>query len=283
MTFLLLCVSLHAQKTTMVEGRFCYVASDEQSVSEAKAAAVKYAKIKLLADAFGTYVSSSSVMHIEDGDSRYLQFSEAEVKGEWLQTIGEPQFKQDYDTGHLRIYVTIKGKVREITRARTDFQVNILRNGTEKRFESDTFFPGDYIYLSFTSPVSGYLAIFLSDGDIVQCMLPYLDQKEGSQFIRARREYMLFDPEFSCEGLDNTVVRRYLMHTESALEADQLYLVFSPNPFNKPLGRDGKDFSHPLYLPEKEFHKWLSRIRTQDSELEVVEKNIIIKKADSHD
>ena len=280
---LLLCVSLNAQKTKVVEGRFCYIAPDDQSLIEAQAAAVRYAIITLLADTYGTYVSSTTSVRTEDGDSRYLQFSETEVKGEWLQTIGEPQFKQDYETGHLRIYVTIRGKAREVTRAKTVFQISILRNGTDKRFKSDFFYPGDYIYLSFTSPVQGYLAVFLSDGDIAQCMLPYMDQKEGSQFIRARREYVLFDPDFTYEGIDNGVIRRYLMQTESAIEVDHLYLVFSPNQFNKPLGRDGKDFLHPVYLSENDFQQWLFRIRMQDPDLEVVVKDITIKKAESHE
>ena len=189
--------AVQAQKLKTVEGEYTYHAPENVTLEQAKLTALDRAKIQALADAFGTIVSQYNATQVENRNGQsnidFTSIGGSEVKGEWIETEGEPVYKIMYEGGMLVVSVKVKGKAREIVTASIDFKAKILRNGIEDKFESDTFKSGDDLYLSFTSPVSGYLAVYLIDADNQAfCLLPYRNQTTGIYPIEANHRYLFF-------------------------------------------------------------------------------------------
>ena len=168
-----------AQKPKVASGEYTYYPPTTQSFEEARTVALYRAQMQILADTFGTVMSMSSTTLVENSSDNssvnMFALNESSVKGEWLETIGEPEFTTSVTPdGVLAIKVSVTGKVREIVEAKADFIAKVLRNGLEEKFESTEFQEGDDMFVSFTSPANGYLTIYLFDGDSqVYCLLPY--------------------------------------------------------------------------------------------------------------
>ena len=110
-------LSISAQEIEKVHGEYTYHVPDNVSLEEGKRTALERAKIQALADAFGTLVSqnNSTIIKNENGKSSvdFLSIGGSDVKGEWIETIGEPKFDIFYESNMLTIKVTIVGKARE--------------------------------------------------------------------------------------------------------------------------------------------------------------------------
>ena len=206
-----------------------------------------------------------------------MSISSSDIKGEWIETIGEPEYSIKYDRGMLVVECTVKGNVREILSAVIDIKAKILRNGTEDRFESSEFHSGDDMFLSFQSPVDGFLAVYLLDdnGDAF-CLLPYRNQTDGIQKVSANKPYVFFsekDVPLSERGL----VDEYTLTSEHSIETNQIYVVFSPNAFVKANDNDMGDFL-PREIDGKNFQKWLAKVRRKDKYVNFNSKQITITK-----
>lgn len=270
-------LTISAQKIEKVHGEYTYHVPDNISLEEGKHTAIKRAKIQALADAFGTLVSqnNSTFVKNENGKSSvdFLSIGGSDVKGEWIETIGEPQFDIFYESNMLTIKVSIDGKAREIKNAGIDFEAKLLRNGTEEKYESDEFQNGDDLYLYFKSPINGYLAVYLLDENTQQvfCLLPYKSSGEPAYKIVHDKPYVFFSCQ-KAEGNPNAV-NEYTMTCEHSKEQDTIYIVFSPNMFAKAFAED-EDTRLPRQLSLKEFQKWLGKCKTKA--LETQEKKIAI-------
>ena len=93
----LLAVSLtvYAQKLKTVEGEYTYHASENVTLEQAKRTALDRAKIQALADVFGTIVSQYNATQVKNTNGHssidFTSIGGSEVKGEWIETIGEPE------------------------------------------------------------------------------------------------------------------------------------------------------------------------------------------------
>ena len=186
---LALSLPLLAQKTKTVEGEYTYYAPENVTVEQARRTALDRAKIQAIADEFGTIVQQTNTTRIQNRDgesvSDFYSIGGSEVKGEWIETIGEPQYNIRYEGDMLVVTCTVKGKAREIESAQIDLVARVLRNGVEDKFESDQFRSGDDLYLLFQSPLKGFLAVYLVDAERQAfCLLPYQNQDAGQQTIR---------------------------------------------------------------------------------------------------
>ena len=208
---------------------------------------------------------------------------ESEVRGEWLGYKEDPQYEVVYTDNFLVVKVTVRGLIREIKSARIDFSASILRNGTESRYESDTFKDGDDIFISFRSPVSGYLAIYLYDQEGVFRLLPMMTDKEGSIMVQGGVEQTFFKQviyQYSASSgkTVETVKSIYHLVSRSESELNRIYIIFSPNKFVRPNDTVGIQEDLPPSLSFESFQRWLSRSRRQDVEMSVYERDIIINK-----
>ncbi len=269
--YLLIPLLASAQDVRTVEAEYVYNVPEDVSLAEAKKRVLDYAKIQAIADAYGTVVSqtNTTTMTNRNGVSSvdFLSIGGSDVKGEWIETIGQPEYQTNLISGELIVSVRVKGKICELITNAVDFKVKVLRNGTEDRFESEKFNNGDHFYLSFTSPIAGYLAIYLVDvGNDAICLLPYQGQQNGIYTIKANQRYVFFSTE-DATPVEKPLVDLYNMTALYPVEQNQVYVIFSPQPFVK--ATDSSGAGELRQLKGEDFQKWLAKCRKRDVNMTV--------------
>jgi hypothetical protein len=274
-----------SQKVKTVEYTYVYHPSHNESMEQAKRNAVNRAKVEALRENFGTVVSGASATSIISKnnitESRFVHLgSEGELNGEWIADIEEPKVVPSLEGGVIYLTATVKGKAREVVNNTIAFEAKILRNKPDVSFESSEFTAGNNIYVSFTSPVDGFLTIYLLDGETAYCLLPYAGNKEGVQTIVHGREYKFFSRKVYAEDENPDIIDEYTLTTEgNHQDLNQLYFIFSPQKFSKALDRfksstDGTLF--PRMLSWEDFQKWILKARRADKDMCVQTKYITI-------
>lgn len=263
-------LSVLAQKVKTVEGEYTYHAPENVTLEQARRTALERAQAQAVADEFGTLVSQSDFTRVENSDGAskvdFLSLGGVEAKGEWIETISEPEYNIRYEGNMLVITCKVRGKAREIVSAQIDFTAKILRNGTEEKFESAEFRNGDDLYLLFQSPVSGYLAVYLVDADAQAfCLLPYRNQTEGIYPIKANQRYVFFNERLAPSS-ERPQVDEYVMTTDRSSESNQIYVIFSTNQFSKAVDGGVRE-GLPRELSQEDFHRWLAKCRKSDKDM----------------
>lgn len=272
---------LYAQKRQKAYGEYIFYVPETMSLEQARHIALERAKIQILADKFGTVIdaSTASVIRNDNGNSTIntQTYSKSLVKGEWLETIGKPEYTTTYENGQLIIKVRVSGIVREITESKINVKAYILRNGTEDKCEDTNFNEGDGMFLSFQAPVDGYLTVYLYDGSCsTYRLLPYSGQSQPSIKIEDGKRYIFFSSEEAYET-PKELVDEYVMTCTKDIEVNRIYIIFSPNKFTKAV--DGAmDYSTPRVLSYNNFNTWLSECRMSDNKMTIHTIDIVIRK-----
>ena len=274
--------SVFAQKAEKVCGEYIFHAPENVTLEQAKQTALERAKLEILAEKFGTIVTqnNSTVVKNENGksDIQFLSLGGSEVKGEWLETTQEPEYKISYEQDMLVVKVSVCGKAREIVGAGINFTAKILRNGTEAKYESEMFKSGDDLYLLFQSPVAGYLAVYLlDDTQTAYCLLPYMRSKEGRAEVKQNLQYIFFSTKHA-ERDEQFLIDEYTLTSSKQVEHNQIFIIFSPSPFTKASDNQAQSETLPRELSYFDFQKWLAANRTKDKDMKVVMKSVMIKK-----
>lgn len=266
-------VGLSAQRQVNACGEVDYVVPETQTLVEAKQAAITQARLKAIADEFGTIVSQSNTtaMHNKDGktSSSFTSFSENEVRGIWISDTKEPEVTVKYRNEVMIIHAEVCGKVREQKREMVELQIKPLNNG----FESTNFKNNDRFSVSFKSAASGYVAVFIRDdnNDVVNVMLPYDDSDGNAREVKSNKEYLFLctkDPEYPYD-------EETILTTSKSIENNTLIVVFSQKKFHISLSNKGE------FVPEVEnskFQKWLHGLRVYDTTAQAEEIVLTIKK-----
>lgn len=168
---LALCTFAGAQSVTRASGTYTYVIPEDESIQMAKQRALTLCRIKILADNFGTSITSTEFSQIGAGEDRYLHIAESEVNGEWLGNIGEPEYTKSVSNDHFVLTVSVTGKIRRIERAQTDIFAALLHDPDNIKSVGTEFRSGDYFYLYFRTPVKGNLLVYAADESIAQCQI----------------------------------------------------------------------------------------------------------------
>lgn len=284
--FALLCLlslSVFAQRIEKVTAEYVYHAPENISLEEAKHITLERAKIQAIADAFGTVVSQSNFTTIANrngkSDVDFFSLGGSEVKGEWIETIGQPEYTISYEQGLLVIKASVIGRIREIVSAKVDFKAKVLCNGTDLKYERSDFRNGDDLYLYFQTPVDGYLTVYLiDDSQKVYCLLPYRKQRDGIYKVRADTPYVLFSKKNTIAN-EFSLIDEYVMTCLREKEFNRIYVIFSPNPFSKALGQKiSSSKTMPCELTLKEFQNWLADCRKRDKKMGLEIKDITISR-----
>lgn len=276
-----------AQKMLTASGEYTYHAPENITLEQAKAIAIERAKINIIADHFGTVVevNNSTIVSNVNGESSvtYRSLGDSKVKGEWIETIGEPKVSVTYEQNMQVVHVWIKGTIREIKAAKVQFEMAVLKNGIEDRFESDEFRDGDELYISFQTPVDGYVAVYLYDHSGVSRLLPLKHQSDGSQFVTQGERVVFFEhkrsqyyPELGRNV--ESIYSEYTLYCEEDNELNRIYVIFSPNKFSRPIDNTTIGNDMPAMLSSKDFQSWLAKSRKQDVDMCLKIKDIIIRK-----
>lgn len=290
---MLVCLSsIQAQprpKTKVVEGSYTYYAPNNVTVQQAENTALERAKIQAIADAFGTIISQNSTIQVKNNQGQsnldFTSISGCDVKGEWLETLREPVVTKLFEEDKLIVTAKVKGRAREIVSAGVDFQAKVLRNDIDDKYEAEEFMNGDDLYLSFMTPISGYLAVYLLDETRqAYCLLPYRNQKEGVFPVKANKRYVFFKSTMASEN-ESPYIDEYVLTCQGDVESNLIYVIFSPNHFVKAIDNESTrntDLEGTMGLPReltyKDFQRWLTKQRKHDINMSVRMFPITIKK-----
>ncbi len=266
-------VTLQAQLTTNACGEIDYVVLETQTLSEAKQTALTQARLKAIADEFGTLVTqaNTTTMHIKDGqtNSNFNSFSENEVRGIWISDTQDPVVEVTYRNDMMVIHANVCGKVRELKQSSVELQVKPLNKG----IESTLFKNNDRFAVEFKSAASGYVAVFIRDdnNDIVNVMMPYENSDGNAREVKSNKDYI-----FLCtQDQEYPYAEETILTTSKSIENNTLIVVFSQKKFHISLSNKGE------FVPEVEnvkFQKWLHGLRMYDTTVQVEEIVLTIKK-----
>lgn len=263
-----------AQKTVEVEGEYTYYIPFNVSRDKAEQTAMQRAMVSALAKEFGTLVSEISQLDMrssKDGENvDFWSSASTLVKGEWLETIDKPEFIPFIDGGDFAITCKIKGKAREISTALAELDIHIMANSTDSDAETNSFMDGDKLFMKFTSPIDGYLTVYLEseDGNVMR-MLPFTDERTNSRNVEANKPYFFF---VSTDGVEE----QYRLNSEKQLERNNVFIVFSPNEYVKPIDYSPKEEMELRSLSSKAFRNWITKLRSADNKLQFIIKPITI-------
>ena len=259
-----------AQKPVRVKATYTYHSNNNETSADAERIALQRAKIKAIKETFGVNVSESaagisSTLFDEDYFSSYTNSS---VKGEWIETIGDPVFEYMFDDRTPVITCTVEGMVKEITGIRTEYEVQVLKNSPNERYASTDFKNGDEMYIYFKSPVTGYLNIFLlcHDDDSALCLLPYRDSQRGTFKVEADKEYFLFSKDKA--NTDRETVDEYTLTSERQIEFNDVVIIFSPDEYNKvSLKVKEEDLTAIKETSIEKFNKWIAKLQIKNNNI----------------
>lgn len=269
------------QTVRTVSGTVEYFSPANISMEQAEAKAIEYAKIKLIEDEFGTLVGSvvSTTISSAGGEnvSSTFEVGESEVRGEWLETVGEPSVRMELRNGKELVYiVSIKGRVRELTNNITEIEAMTLRNGGTKDFRSESFKTGDNLSIFFESSLAGYITVYLvGEDNLAQRLVPFGQSEGGSVTVTANTPYVFFSPQDASQG------NLLELFTAKTIESNRLFVIFSTNDFAHPLDNiNNAGFVNgilPNYLAYDEFQSWLHKNRKRDTKMTVKTINFTIE------
>ena len=285
-------VSVWAQSDKTVGWTYVYHASTNESLEQAKRNAVSCAKVEALRKEFGSVLSGASATSLITKNnitkSKFVSIGgEGDVNGEWIADLEEPKTIVIMEEGGFCVTATVKGKAREITNNVIGFEAKILRNTPDLAYESEEFTAGNKFFVHFTSPVDGFLSIYLLDFDdeTAYCLLPYVDDKDGMYPIEHGKDYYFFSREKYNEGESMRDIYEYKVATEDGQpDLNQFYFIFSPQKFTKAGDKIRKTDDGTIYPPElswTNFQKWIMRTRSKDKEMSVQTKYIVSKPLDN--
>jgi hypothetical protein len=230
------------------------------------------ATIDALERAFGRVViqgNATYITNLQTGkevqtNTIFNTIANTSVKGEVTKVINE-KFTD------IEGFKTIEGKKEKVTEIKCDIEIMAREIVTppvgfvsfplgclDEKCRTTSFKNNERLYLFFSSPVSGYISVYLDDKKTSQCLYPHIYMKsdlEGGVPIEADKKYFLFSDI------------EYLLFTESLQDMNRLFIIFSKTPLNKPylkfdLNKDKEGYILPKSLGSEDFQNWLNSYRS---------------------
>ncbi len=255
----------YSQRVAKVSATYTYYAPETMSVEEAKRVALDRAKIQAIADEFGTIVSQSTstiVSNINgETDSHFFSVGGSDVKGEWIETIGEPVYNISFAEHHLVIKCDVKGKIKETTPSKLHFETTFLRNGQTIPSSNIEYSNGDEMSMQFQSSTNGFLILFflVRNADVAYRILPYRQDSNTLQQIKANIQYTFFSKVNNNDSKNTEYIDEFILTCDDKVERDAIYAIFSDNEYSVPNLK--YDSNGLLYLNLQSFKDWLARVK----------------------
>jgi len=282
-SFIFVCpVLLQAQKKKTVNGESQIRVEAHLSENTTKEKAIEQAKINAIRNEYGEYVEQESDLVLNSGRVDFRSYGQIKVKGEWIRTIGVPEFKyfnRDTDNYPERwISCKIRGEVRK-TVPKANIEVETL-SGPGKDFRKQEFLSDENMYMYVRSPIDGYLSVYLDDGNRVYRLLPYRRMgAEKSVEIKGDQEYILFSADI--KNFD-TLADQIELFTNDKREINTLIIVFAESEYQKPIlfneTVDVEGYISPRSLSKTDFEVWLGENRAAFTDFLDIKRQIVIRK-----
>ena len=271
--FVLLAITIQAQRVTTVCGEYRYIVPGEIPLNRAKQIAIDKARNEAIANEFGQVVSQSTTTTIHTSDTKSEiqsdSYASTESKAIWLSDTKEPELSISYENDVMVITASVCGKARELKTAEVELRMQVVSNG----IETERFRNNEKVAIRFKSPVNGYVSIFFRDDNagMIYCMMPYENEDGTAREVKSNKEYTYLstaDPIYPYQ-------EETILVTEKTVEFDTFILVFSKKDFSMPSSEAGE------FVPElsvEDFQKWLRKNRINDETMQTIEKSIQIHK-----
>lgn len=274
----------NAQETKIASGTYIIRIEKNQTELEALSNAKEQAKINAIENSLGVIVSETNILQnkqtIKGNETNQEQVfnsnSSSLLNGEWVKTIWEKDSIYTDNEGYRWIKYQIKGEVRKILFIPFEPEVFTL-NCPNLKCKTDIFKSDDNLFIYFKSPKSGFLSIYLNDGENTHLLLPYSkSEKQESYVVNGDQTYILFNPQ------ENKKADLVELFTEKGLEINELIFLFSEKEIKKP-GLESSSNSEksgyilPKKLSNEAFEKWMQTYRGYEKGLQIKNIKIIIK------
>lgn len=263
-----------------ISGEYTFYGDSHHSPQQCKEAALQGAIAEALAREFGTVVSQSIMQQETLSGGSEATFFDAlnvsEVKGEWISDTREPEYEflPPAPDGSLIVRCKVWGKARPVSNRAVEFDSKVLRNGASERNADTHFRSGDELALSFRTPVDGFVVVYLLSADRrVYRLLPYMDYNEGAVKVNHDKDYTFFHA--SSGEREHGTVDEMVLYTDMPVERNRIYVIFSPNRFDRPVDHFTAEGA-PRSLSYEDFSRWLQKARLNDDRLNVRLTNIDI-------
>lgn len=276
----------YAQKTKKVSGYYKYVLSENDTPAEGREIALQKARKNAIEKEYGTSVSqrdvSQTVVSNGEQSTNFSSVGQSLMRGVWVRNSGEPEFLLGAEHNQFYIECSVRGYAREYKTAPVEFDARLLRNGKTLQFETKdgVFKDGDKFYLSFQSPADGYIAVYwVNSKKEAVCLLPDASDSDGKEFVTHGVRKLFFASQSRVEDEFIVYGNRsdgLIVNCEDKLEQNQLYIIFSPNPFTKANDEKGSDGLRSL--PLERFLQWLDTHLNLDNQMSVDNRVIEIQK-----
>lgn len=278
---------LSAQEIIHVKGSGQVRLENNLTKDMARQKAEELAMIDALNNSFGSYVEQAANIQVENGKINYDIIGNTLVRGEWIRTT-EIRFNEDIQVlegNHgkenvIWIKCKIEGEARKIT-SKPKIEALAL-HCPDINCASEVFLNEQDLYLYFNSPVSGFLSVFIEEGDTTRRLFPYDSQGDESAIkVKGDTEYILF---YDNERLNEFKVRvdKIVLFTRKQSEYNTIHVVFSAEPYIKPFltasVTNTDRYTIPRSLPTTEFREWISDCRASSSDFQSVKIRISIRK-----
>jgi len=254
-------------KISKVSGEFQVKIENNETQNQAKERAEELAKLNAIEKGFGTYVEQQTDMVVEEGKVNYSIMAGTRMKADWIETTKkEFSFTEEKSgkSGEKNIYVkcTIEGTAREIrSKAKIDALSLIC---PQKRCFAEAFKTNQQMFLYFKAPVDGYLSVYIDEGPVTRRLLPY--EKSGNDSfvsIKGDQEYIFFEHK---KNLNSTeILDEVILYTEKQEEFNNIYVIFSEEPYVKPILEASRPAGDDTFLPKSltsdDFQEWLASCR----------------------
>lgn len=278
---------LFSQKIVTSRGNAQVEIPENLSRLEVKNKVRELATIDALERAFGrviiqgnsTYITNLQTGQKVETNTVFNTIANTSVKGEVLEVTDEKYT----DVTGTKI---IEGKKEPVTEMRCDIEikareiitppVNFISfplGCTDEKCKTTSFKVDDQLFMFFSSPVSGFISIFLDDKVETACLYPYStmpEEFEGGVPVSADRKYILFSnkPEFNYFPEKSFIPDTYSLTSNTAQDMNRIFVIFSKEPLNKPSLKGVKELGDGFLLPKslksEEFQKWLNTYRSHE-------------------
>ncbi len=166
---------IQAGGNVTVTGSYEYYLPPDVSEKVGRTRALEQARLQALANAFGTFLSSTTAMNQREDSSGAAEsinvFSTADVAGVWVKTIEERVERRVVgDDIVLEAYVKGQARAREISAVEFDAEVGRV-DDSERFIPASRFKDRERFDIRFVTPEAGYVAIYASDGVNDACRL----------------------------------------------------------------------------------------------------------------
>lgn len=288
LVFIFLSIHCIAQKTVESNGDYTLRIEKNWTEDFAVNKAKEKAKINAIENAFGSVITQGNAVYVKDittgnktqSDMVFTSIADILVNGEWIATIDEKVTFTESE-GYRFVTSNVKGKVRELNKIPFTPEVTTL-SCNQSKCATEVFNSGQQLVLYFKAPTNGFVTVYLDDSKQAQRLLPYSKNNATATFeVKADQVYFFFSKaDTKQKNIDEVE-----LFTESTMEQNNLYVLFSKYDFDKPLlnTTSFQEFDHlkytlPASLEITKFQTWLQGLRSFNRTIELKTILLTIKK-----